>query len=283
MNNRDIKVIQGFGDEWTTFDHTSIDKEKLKDSFNQYFGIFPWHLISNKSNGFDMGCGSGRWAQFVAPKVGRLNCVEPSHAIEIAKVNLSNHNNVSYYKETTESCSLPPRSQDFGYSLGVLHHIPDTMAALTDCARLLKSGTPFLLYLYYNFDNKPPWYRYLWKISDYARQIISRLPRPLKSFICALIAVGVYFPLSYGAKVLENLGLDVSNMPLSDYRNKPFYQCKNDALDRFGTRLEQRFSKADIIEMLEATGFRDIEFSPNTPYWCCVAIRNRPFLSLVDQ
>lgn len=273
MSNRNIKVIQEFGDEWTTFDHTNIDTKKLKASFNQYFVIFPWHLISEKSAGFDMGCGSGRWAQFVAPKVGQLNCVEPSHAIEIAKVNLSIYKNVIYYQETSEGCSLPSRSQDFGYSLGVLHHIPDTIAALADCARLLKSGAPFLLYLYYNFDNKPAWYRYLWKVSDYGRRIISKFPWPLKSIVCALIAIGVYYPFSRGARVLENLGLDVSNMPLSDYRHKPFYQCKNDALDRFGTRLEQRFSKANIKEMLEATGFRDVKFSPNTPYWTCVAIR----------
>lgn len=273
MVNRDTKVIQEFGDEWTTFDHANIDTERLKDSFNQYFSVFPWHLISGKSIGFDMGCGSGRWAQFVAPRVGRLNCVEPSHAIEIAKVNLSTHKNVSYYQEITESCSIPSRSQDFGYSLGVLHHIPDTVAALADCARLLKSGAPFLLYLYYNFDNKPAWYGHVWKVSDYARKIISRFPRPLKSVVCTLIAIGLYFPLSKGARLIEKMGADVSNIPLSDYRNKPFYQCKNDALDRFGTRLEKRFSKAEIREMLEAAGFQDIEFSPNTPYWCCVGIR----------
>ena len=45
---------------------------------------------------------------------------------------------------------------------------------------------------------------------------------------------------------------------LSDYRNKPFYQCKNDALDRFGTRLEQRFSKAQITDMLLKAGCTNI-------------------------
>ena len=32
-----------------------------------------------------MGCGSGRWAKVVAPRVGLLNCIEPSSAIKIAK------------------------------------------------------------------------------------------------------------------------------------------------------------------------------------------------------
>jgi 2-polyprenyl-3-methyl-5-hydroxy-6-metoxy-1,4-benzoquinol methylase len=32
--------------------------------------------------------------------------------------------------------------------LGVLHHIPDTAAAMRDCVRKLKLGAPFLFYLY---------------------------------------------------------------------------------------------------------------------------------------
>ena len=73
------------------------------------------------------------------------------------------------------------------------------------------------------------------------------------------------------ALVLENFGFNVNNIPLSDYRRKPFYQSKNDALDRFGTRLEQRFSKAEISEMLINAGCENIRFSNKTPYWCCVA------------
>jgi Leucine-rich repeat (LRR) protein len=37
-----------------------------------------------------MGCGSGRWAKFVAPKVGLLNCIDPSIAIKLHKKNLKN-------------------------------------------------------------------------------------------------------------------------------------------------------------------------------------------------
>lgn len=88
-----------------------------------------------------------------------------------------------------------------------------------------------------------------------------------------MIAYIIYFPLSKAALYLEKLGLNVENIPLSEYRNKPFYQSKNDALDRFGTRLEQRFSKKQISEMLKKTGFDNIKFSTKAPYWCCVAVK----------
>nr|ADD96615.1 2 polyprenyl 3 methyl 5 hydroxy 6 metoxy 1 4 benz oquinol methylase [uncultured organism MedDCM-OCT-S12-C71] len=268
--NKDSKVIDDFGDEWQRYGYVDFDRAALENNFAQYFDIFPWHQISENSEGFDMGCGSGRWAQFVAPRVGRLNCIEPSQAIEVAKRNLAEHNNVSFYKETTEECSIEPASQDFGYCLGVLHHIPNTEAALGDCEKLLKSGAPLLLYLYYNFENRPLWFRALWRISDVMRQVICRLPASTKTIVCELIALTVYWPLARLALLARKI-LNNANMPLVDYADKPYYQMRNDALDRFGTRIEQRFSKTEIKGMLTRCGFVEIRFSDQRPFLvlCC--------------
>ena len=273
MPNKDERVIEEFGEEWTKFDYSNIEVQALQKNFHQYFSIFPWDILPHQPIGFDMGCGTGRWAQFVAPKVKTLNCIEPSDAIFIAKKNLDRNPNVVFHKETTEECSLAPKSQDFGYCLGVLHHVPDTQTALNDCIKLLKSGAPFLLYLYYDFENRPLWFKRLWIISDYIRRLISISPKPVKYFVVTLIALFVYFPLSRCANLLERIGVDVDGVPLSDYRNKSLYQMKNDSLDRFGTRLEQRFSKAQITEMLEIAGCKGIKFSPKMPFWCCLSYK----------
>jgi len=271
--NEDKKVISEFGEEWKKFNFSKINKDALNQNFQQYFNIFPWHLINKKSEGFDMGAGSGRWAQFVAPRVGKLNCVEPSEALDIARHNLSKFSNVFYYQETTDSCSLDSCTQDFGYCLGVLHHIPDTQSALKDCSRLLKAKAPFLLYLYYNFENKPSWFRFLWTISNYIRKIICKLPLAIKKIICEIIALTIYFPFSRLAYLLDLMHFNVENVPLTDYKDKPYYQLRNDALDRFGTRLEQRFSKSEIVTMLENAGFENIKFSDKTPFWCCISYK----------
>ena len=49
----------------------------------------------------------------------------------------------------------------------------------------------------------------------------------------------------------------------------PFVMLQNDALDRFGTRLEQRFSKRDIEEMITKAGFdvTTLRFSDIEPFW----------------
>ena len=183
-NNIDPKVVNNFGQEWNKFNYRNIDNKNLKKIFNDYFKIFPFKKINKKSIGFDMGCGSGRWAKFIAPKVKKLNCIEPSNlAIKQAKLNLKAFKNCSFEKASASKNSLKNNSQDFGYSLGVLHHIPNTLLALQNCTKKLKSGAPFLLYLYYNFDNKPTWFKIIWKLSDILRIIICKLPFFLKFLI----------------------------------------------------------------------------------------------------
>ena len=156
----------------------------------------------------------------------------------------------------------------------MLHHIPNTLEGLKCCAEKLKKGAPFLLYMYYRFDNKPIWFKFIWKLSDIFRRVISKLPFPIKLFVCFVIAVFIYYPLSRFSLLLEQLKISVSNIPLSDYRNKPFYVLKTDALDRFGTRLEKRFTKNEIREMMAKAGFKDISFSNGTPFWVAIGTKS---------
>ena len=273
--NIDEKVVNDFGREWNKFNHLEIDKNSLQASFESYFSIFPFDILPKNAEGFDMGCGSGRWAKFVAPMIYKLNCIDPSElALKQANQNLSKYSNCHFECASASENSLQESSQDFGYSLGVLHHTPDTFEALESCAKKLKPGAPFLIYLYYSLDNKPFWYRALWRISDFFRKIISKLPFPIKFFISQLIGLIVYLPLARLSMLMEKFGLNVKNFPLSDYRYKPLYVLRTDALDRFGTRLEHRFSKKEITDMLERAGFNNISFSENPPFWTAIAYRN---------
>lgn len=269
-NNSDRKTVEGFGDEWTRFDQSGMSDADTKRLFECYFSIFPWVVLPAGSTGFDLGCGSGRWAKLVAPRVGTLHCIDPSVAIEVARKNLASHTNCKFHQSGVDDIPLGNRSMDFGYSLGVLHHIPDTRAALAACVAKLKPDAPFLLYLYYAFDNRPAWFRALWRVSDWARQAISRMPYGLRYLMSQVIAGLVYWPLARISTLAETLGINVTNFPLSSYRNCGFYVMRTDALDRFGTRLEQRFTKLEIRTMMESAGLENIRVSDDMPYWCAV-------------
>jgi ubiquinone/menaquinone biosynthesis C-methylase UbiE len=160
MVNTDEKVVADFGLEWTKFNQSGADLGELKTIFDDYFSIFPWTQLPVDAEGFDLGCGSGRWAYFVAPRVGRLHCIDPSSdALAVAAQKLAAYDNCEFHCASVEAIPLPDDSADFGYSLGVLHHVPDTQQGINACVKKLKSGAPFLLYLYYAFDNRPVWFR----------------------------------------------------------------------------------------------------------------------------
>lgn len=273
MRNLDKKTVRGFGDEWERFDQSELSDGERSDIFRDYFGIFPWERLPANARGFDLGCGSGRWAKLVAPRVCELHCIDPSSAIDVARRNLSQEPNVRFHHNGVDDIPLPDGSMDFGYSLGVLHHIPDTRAALRDCVRKLKPGAPFLVYLYYAFDNRPSWYRLLWKSSEMLRGLISRMPMQLRFIVSQAIAITVYWPLARLARIGERLGVRTQSWPLNYYRNLSFYTMRTDALDRFGTRLEQRFTKVEITAMMNDAGLQEIRFSNSMPFWCAVGIK----------
>ena len=274
MSNIDGKTIDGFGDEWTRFDQRTVSKEELEKLFLHYFRVFPWDRLPRNAVGFDLGCGTGRWGKLVAPRVGHLHCIDASDAaLKVARANLADSSNCEFHHASVENIPLPDESMDFGYSLGVLHHVPDTAAGIRSCVAKLKPGAPFLVYLYYRFDNRPFWFRILWKLTDLMRRRVSKLPYNMRHKICDLIAAAIYFPLARVARLLEKLGINVEPFPLAWYRHLSFYSMRTDSSDRFGTRLEQRFTAEEIRRMMEAANLEHISLSDTPPYWCAVGFK----------
>lgn len=273
--NRDDATIRGFGQEWTAYDQTKLTGDAFKEVFDTYFELLDFNALPPAAEGFDLGCGSGRWAAAVAPRVGLLHCIDPSSdALAVAKRVLQDRDNVIFHLASSDTIPLNDASQDFGYSLGVLHHIPDTSRALADCVRKLKPGAPFLLYIYYAMDNRPLWYGLIWRASNLVRRVIARLPFRFKNALTTIIAAAVYWPAAKIALAAERLGADVTHFPLGFYRSHSFYTMRTDALDRFGTQLEQRFTRSQIQEMMEAAGLTNIRFGSRPPFWIATGHRS---------
>lgn len=274
MGNLDEATVTGFGQEWAAYDQTEMSADEWRHHFDAYFSLLRPEQLGRDAEGFDLGCGSGRWAVGVAPHVRKLHCIDPATAaLNVAKRRLHEQGNVEFHLADAGSMPMPDGSQDFGYSLGVLHHVPDTSEALSAAIRKLKPGAPFLLYLYYAFDQRPAWFRLLWKASDVVRYGVSRLPFGLKKTITSSIALFIYWPLARIAYLAERLGANVDSYPLSFYRHHSFYTMRTDALDRFGTRLEHRFSRAQIDLMMRAAGLERIEFRDGMPYWVALGYK----------
>jgi SAM-dependent methyltransferase len=264
--NVDLGTVHGFGKEWSTFTQAPMAHAERLELFNGYFSLIDW--TRRPKLAMDFGCGSGRWSVLVAPRVDRLIAVDASPvALEVARRNVQG-TNVTFEQATPDTLSFPDGQFDLIFSLGVLHHLPDTEGAIRSLSRKLCPGGTLLLYLYYAFDNRPQWFRAIWKVSDLGRRAICRLPFPLRHALSQLIALLVYLPLARIAKYFPV----ADSWPLRMYAHRSFYVMRTDALDRFGTRLEKRFTRRQITAMLESCGLCEIRFSEtDSPRWVCAA------------
>ena len=200
--------------------------------------------------------------------LGMHHCIDPSDlALDVARKRLGGRTNVAFSLAGSDTIPLADGGQDFGYSLGVLHHIPDTQAAMKNCVDKLKAGAPFLAYLYYSIDNRSPWFGGLWRASNSLLKVISRLPFGLRNLVTGGVAAGTYWPLARVAGAGEKAPFHIAWLPLSFYRHSSFSTMRTDTLNRFITRLKHRFSHPEIETMMKGSGLTDIHFREDEPYW----------------
>jgi ubiquinone/menaquinone biosynthesis C-methylase UbiE len=266
--NIDKKTVESFGEEWTKFDSFSADE--IKNAGDQYFDIVSDKVLNKTTVVLDLGCGTGRWSKYIGDKAGFIEAIDPSAAVFAAQHLTADMTNIRITQASSDNIPFGDETFDMMMSLGVLHHIPDTGLALKSGVKKVKRGGYVLLYLYYALDNRSFLFKALFYASALIRYIVSSLPASLKKVVCDLIAVFIYMPFVYTSRAIKALspGSQLYNkVPLSYYYDKSYNIIRNDALDRFGTPLEQRFSRQQIDEMMRSAGLTDIVFSENMPYW----------------
>jgi SAM-dependent methyltransferase len=271
--NLDEEVVKSFGEEWSKFH--DFEEAEIKRIGDMYFDIVDESIVNKDSYCIDIGCGTGRWSKYLSRRAGFIECVDPSDAIFVADSLLKDVDNVRLSKASTDTLPFPDGTFDFGMSIGVLHHIPDTQKALSDCVKKIKPGGYFYVYLYYALDNRGKLFRFLFWLSNLLRRFVSSLPAGIKRFCCDLLAIFAYMPFVLAGRFFRLIGLKglAKKIPLSGYQDMSFFVIRNDALDRFGTKLEQRFTKEEVITMMQNAGLTAINVSPEFPYWHAIGKR----------
>jgi ubiquinone/menaquinone biosynthesis C-methylase UbiE len=275
-DNIDSQVISDFGDEWAEFGYSSNQSySELVRQFQRYTELVDFkEFDSTNSIAADFGAGTGRWAQFILESFKNTWLVEPSSgAFQVLKSKFMDNKRAILDNATISKCSIPDASLDFAMSLGVLHHVSNTSQAFKDINLKLKKNGMFLGYLYYKVEDKPFFYRLIFSFANLLRQRVSMLPFKQKKRFCLVVATIIYWPLARLSKFLNLIKVSSANIPLHQYADLSFYMMKNDALDRFGTKLEKRYNQEEITKLLLDSGFslQSIKFSTSEPFWTFVA------------
>jgi SAM-dependent methyltransferase/uncharacterized protein YbaR (Trm112 family) len=259
-------VIAGFDDEWGRFREVgTADQSRV---FERYFDLLPPECFRLDQTVLDAGSGAGRWAFEVSRKGPRVIAVDLGQSIEVTRANTP-PDRVACVQADLLALPLAPAAVDWAYSLGVLHHTQAPDVGLTNVVRSVRPGGFVLLYLYYALDQRGPVFRGVFQAVDIARRFISRQPRGAARAIATLIAASIYWPLARGGAILERAGAAglAEKIPLSFYRHLSFATMRNDSLDRFGTRLERRYTRAEMTTLMRHAGLADIHISEGLPFW----------------
>ena len=87
------------------------------------------------------------------------------------------------------------------------------------------------------------------------------------------MAAAAYWPLSRFGGLLQKLGIRTDNFPLAYYIGRDWVDLRADALDRFGTALEHRFTKPEVEALMRDAGLSDLEFADGPPYWTALGYK----------
>ena len=149
-----------FSFQWTTYTDTQLDSRQGVALTEQDL-VLKTGLTPEEVKGrlvLDAGVGTGRHAELLASWGARVMGVDLSEAVETARDNLARFPNALVMQADIGALPFRPESFDFIYSIGVLHHTPDTRAYTEKLLRLLKPGGGFCLWVYPpKFERRGEW------------------------------------------------------------------------------------------------------------------------------
>ena len=208
--------VDSFSFEWNVHDRTQLDvfqgSRSSEDSFVAKTG-FTADFLRGKLV-LDAGIGAGRYSDIASRWGADVVGVDLSYAVEAAHRNLGGRDNVWIAQADIGALPFRPGSFDAIFSIGVLHHTPDTRQYFQSLVPLLKPGGVIAIWVYpregdyvvrqrwVRFVNKiPPGMFYTW-CRWFVPWASERLSRPL---VGALRRV---FPFSTQGLGIENDILD---------------------------------------------------------------------------
>ncbi len=249
-----------FGEEWKTYHHILPEHQK---EFAQYFDIVD--LASLKpSRVCDLGCGMGRWSYFLKDYCKEIVLVDFSDAIFMARKNLAQATNALFFMGDLKQQPFRDNFADFLFCLGVLHHLPTP--CLEEVRRLKSAAPKLLIFLYYALDNRPWHFRALLNIVTGARWALSRVRnRAFRKLVSWAGTWFLYMPLVLLGKGFQLFGAG-RFIPLYEfYHDKSVRRIEQDVYDRFFTRIEQRVTRRQILDLQDT--FSRVTVSDRPPYW----------------
>jgi SAM-dependent methyltransferase len=208
--------VSSFSFEWNTHKTTQLDvyrgDRSSEDQFIQKTGFSPDFLRGKLV--LDAGVGAGRYADVASRWGADLVGIDLSFAVEAAHNNFQDRRNVVVMQADIARLPFAPGTFDVIFSIGVLHHTPDTRRYFRSLVPLLKPGGTIAIWVYPNegdYLTRAQWIPFTSRIPskmfyEWCRWFVPLAQRLPRNRVVGLLRRT--FPFSHQGLGLENDVLD---------------------------------------------------------------------------
>ena len=242
-----------FGYEWEYF-------HELVPEYEEQFGR--WISVLDRKNLADLyvvdaGCGTGRNSlcmhKWGAKRVFAFD-VQPS-TVEVASRNLENYGTIEVKQMSIYKSYLPDAElTDIAFSIGVIHHLADPVAALKSMSSLVKPKGLVVIWVYGKEGNE--WL--LWFLEP-VRKITKHIPMPILNLASNFLAAPLYIALKSPVRKSKYLEL------ISTFR---YWHIRSIVLDQLLPKIANYWKKEEVYDLFEAAGLKNIKVkSVNDMSW----------------
>ncbi len=238
--------VDSFSFEWNKFYDVQMDILNDNDESERTFlwktGWKPEDIQGKLV--IDVGVGAGRFADVVSRWGGEVVGIDLSYAVHAAYKNIGKRGNVHIVQADIFNLPFRPETFDHMYSIGVLHHTPDTRKAFHAVVPLLKKGGEFAVFLY--------GHGHYHAFSDRWRKITTKLPITLLYYLSS-IAVPLYYvhKIPFIGRAAQFL-LPTANWPDRRWRWL-------DTFDWYAPKYQWKHTWPEVFQWYKDEGFGDIE------------------------
>jgi SAM-dependent methyltransferase len=238
--------VENFGFEWNVHALTQLDAASSDESertFRAKTGFTPEDLRGRLI--LDVGCGMGRFSDVVSRWGGSVVGIDLSRAVEAAHRNIGSRDNVNIAQADIFELPFRDETFDFIYSIGVLHHTPNTKAAFDRLPRLLRKDGKIAIWVYTSCSLSE------WRFSDFYRRFTPRMPkRALYAISHAAIPLYFIYKIPILGRFLGWL-LPVTNHPNANWRVLGTF-------DWYSPKYQWKHSYEEVFPWFEENGLTNI-------------------------
>ena len=231
-----------FGFEWNLHSKTQLDtdsKHESEETFIEKTGFGPEDLKGKLV--LDVGCGMGRFSDVASRWGATVIGIDLTSAVDAAYANIGARDEVNLVQ--ADIFKLPFRDETFDvvFSIGVLHHTPNTRSAFEQLPRLLKPGGKIAIWVYGSGMRAWSW------VSDIYRVVTTRLPKRMLYAMCHFA-----IPWAYVRKVPKLGQVAWRILPMSAHPDPEWRVL--DTFDWYSPTYLWKHSEAEVREWFESQG-----------------------------